>query len=491
MAPKISRRTALAGAIGAGTAAIAAPRAAAAAPTVVSADVIVVGGGLAGLSTARRLVAAGKEVLVLEARDRVGGRVKSMVNPVGTTVDLGAEFVGPTQDHILAMAAELGVRTIRTYDTGKNVYHRAGTRRLYDAGGILGPIPPDLGALEAGLAMVMLNDLAKEIPVGRPWEHRDAAELDASTYAEWVNKHSLTDGARFLLGLALSSALSVRPYEVSLLYWLNYVAAAGNETTVGTVQRLASTTGGAQESILEGGAQQIPIRMAAALGARVRLNSPVRSISQTATGVSVVTDTASYQAQRVVVAMSPAMNATIAFTPALPPARLQLSQRLPMGSIGKALTVYPTPFWRGQGLTGQAASDGGPIDITFDGSPTADGHGVLVGFISANEMRRLDNADEAQVKAECLAALVRYFGPQAANPIGFTLQRWDREEWSRGGPVGIAGPGVLSTLGPALREPHGRVHWAGTETADYWTGYMDGALRSGERVAAELLPLLS
>ncbi|GAA2530831.1 flavin monoamine oxidase family protein [Pilimelia columellifera] len=449
-------------------------------------DVAIVGAGLAGLTAARRLIRAGRRVTVLEARNRVGGRVLSVPTDDGPVVECGAEFVGPTQNRILALADEFEVATARTFDTGRNVYHRGGKLRRYHAAGPLGPIPPDIGAVEAAAAMLTLNRMARAMPVGAPWRHRHARRLDAQSVQEWINKRSFTPGARFLLSVAMSAALSAHPAEVSLLYWLNYIAAAGDENHPGTVQRLASTTGGAQESVLVGGAQRIPDAMAAELGERVRLGVAVRAVEQAGDTATVVADQLTVRARRVVVAMSPALSSTIVFTPTLPAARLQLAQRMPMGSVGKALAVYARPFWRARGLTGQAVSDQGPVDVTFDGTPPDTTAGVLVGFVSAEHMRRLDGADEDLVRAECLGSFVRYFGAAAATPTAFVLQRWDREQWSRGGPTGIAGPGTLSTLGPALREPCGLTHWAGAETADYWTGYMDGAVRSGERVADEV-----
>ena len=234
----------------------------------------------------------------------------------------------------------------------------------------------------------------------------------------------MTDSARYLLGLAGSATMSVRPHEVSMLYMLNYIASAGNEQNPG---------------------------------------------------------------RECVVGMSPAMLPTIDFAPALPANKLQLSQHYAMGSIAKVMAVYPTAFWREAGLTGQATSDQGPVDVTYDNSPEDGSVGILIGFISASEMRRLDNASPEQLEAATIECFARYFGDAARDHIDFGFMRWDGEEYSRGGPVATTRPGALTDLGSALREPCGAVHWAGTETADYWTGYMDGAVRSGERAAQEIL----
>ncbi|GGK27039.1 monoamine oxidase [Pilimelia terevasa] len=454
------------------------------------AQVAVVGAGLSGLAAARVLARAGRDVVVWEARPRVGGRVWSLPTAHGVPVDAGAEFVGPTQDRIRALVAECGLALAPTYDRGHHLYQRAGRRRRYRAGGRFGPIPPDPGVAEVALLVGAVNRLARAVPAGAPWRHPRAAEFDALTAQQWLGRRAFTPGAHFLSRLSLSSALSVPADEVSFLFWLHYVAGAGNATTPGTVQRLASTGGGAQESLVVGGAQEVAVRLAAALGDRVRLGTPVRALTQDAEGVTLAADDAALRAERVIVAMAPALTASIAFRPTLPAARLQLAQRMPMGAVGKVVAVYPTPFWRDSGLSGQALTDGGPVDVTFDSTPPGSARGVLTGFVSGAAMRRLDGVPADAVREACLPGLARLFGPAAGRPLEFLVQRWDREEWSRGGPTGVAGCGTLTAFGPALHAPCDRIHWAGTETAEYWAGYMDGAVRAGERAAREVMAAL-
>jgi monoamine oxidase len=158
-----------------------------------------------------------------------------------------------------------------------------------------------------------------------------------------------------------------------------------------------------------------------------------------------------------------------------------------MGSIGKAIAVYDTPFWRADGLNGQVVSDSGVVRSTFDNSPPDASYGALMGFIEADEMRAYDAASVDEVKAAVLKDYANYFGDKAKSPTSFVLQRWNNEGFSRGGPVAFAPPGVLTDYGTSLRKPVGGIHWAGTETSTYWNGYMDGAVRSGERVAKEVL----
>ncbi|MCP9954960.1 flavin monoamine oxidase family protein [Actinomadura madurae] len=466
------------------SAAAAPPAAARTAP--LGADVVIVGAGLAGLTAARDLVAAGRSVIVLEARERPGGRVYGMPLGDGTTNEGGAEFIGPTQDRIAALAQDMGVGTYPTYNTGKNVYYRNGKRSLYETDGILGAVPPDWGVVDLELALLRLGNMIKEVPVGEPWRAAKAEEWDAQTFHTWSRANTISSGARFLMDAFASSTLSVRSQEVSLLYVLNYAASAGNASTPGTIDRLINTKDGAQESRFVGGSQEVPIRLAARLGDIVRYNAPVRSIVTGSGGVTVTADGVTVSAERVIVAMSPAIADKIDYSPALPASRAQLTQRYPMGSVAKFVAVYDTPFWRADGLTGQAIADSGAIDATFDNSPPDGSRGILMGFMNQANMRRLDAAPADDVRAAGLDSFTKLFGSKAANPSLTGFQRWDNEMWSGGGPVGVAPPGALTAFGPALRAPCGPIHWAGTETSDYWTGYMDGAVRSGERVAKEV-----
>ncbi|WP_211359589.1 flavin monoamine oxidase family protein [Actinocorallia herbida] len=454
-------------------------------------DVCVVGGGLSGLTAARDLVAAGKSVVVLEGRDRAGGRVYGMTLGDGTVTEGGAEFIGPTQDRIAALAQSLGVQTFPTYNTGKNVYYRSNKRSTYATDGLLGAVPPDWGVVDLELAMTTLSGMAATITPGRPWTAAKAEEWDSQTFHTWSRLNTVSAGARFLFDAFISSTLSVRSKEVSLLYVLNYIASAGNAANAGNIDRLINTAGGGQELRITGGSQEIPLRLAAQLGDRVKLNTRVRRITLDGGPRALVeSDALQVSAKRVIVAMSPQQTASIEFRPGLPASRAQLIQRFPMGSVAKFVAVYPTPFWRADGLTGQAVADSGAIDATFDNSPADGSRGLLMGFVNQTNMRRLHGKSDAEIATACLASFVKLFGAQAAAPSHYAYHLWDADPFSGGGPTGIAAPGVLTEFGEALRAPHALIHWAGTETADFWTGYMDGAVRSGERAASEVVALV-
>jgi monoamine oxidase len=458
------------------------------------ADVAVVGAGLAGLTAARTLAAHGRSVLVLEARDRVGGR--TLNHPLGPSypgkvVEIGGEWVGPTQDHVLALAKELGIATFKTYNTGNNVYYANGTTTPYQSGGILGPVPPDPTAdAEVEAAIVQLNQMASTIPVKAPWTAPNAVAWDSQTLETWKQNNLHTTDGQALFDVGISAVFAAECRDISLLFGVFYTASATNETTAPDINRLFNTPNGAQDSRLVGGSQLISIKMAQQLGRRVLLDQPVRIIAQTGSGVKLTTDHVTVSAKQVIVTGPPSVTALIRYEPDLPWMRAQLTQRYPQGTVIKCEAVYDTPFWRAKGLTGQAVSLTGPVKVTFDNSPPDGKPGVLLGFIEGQAARQAAQLSPAARKAAVLQNFVTYFGPEAASPKGWIEKSWADEPWTRGCYVGFTPPGVLLDYGPAIRDPVGRIHWAGTETSDYWNGYMDGAVRSGERAAQEVLALL-
>jgi monoamine oxidase len=444
------------------------------------------------LTTALDVLAGGRSVVVLEARDRVGGRVRNLDVGGGVITEGGAEFIGPTQNRIAARAQEFGIQTYKTYNDGNNLYYRNGQRTPYASDGPLGAVPPDPSGLADALgALTKLNQMATEVPLDRPYDAPNAQAWDSQTFETWKQANTTTDSGRFLLDLAITSVFSCEPRDVSLLFVVFYIAGAGDENTPGDINKLVSTPGGAQESRIVGGTQLIPIAMAKKLGKRVVLKAPVRRIVQERSSVRVEADGVTALGQRVVIAAPPPMVQRMRFSPQLPPLRAQLLQRLPMGSVMKVHAVYDAPFWRNQGFTGQVTSDTGPVQATFDNTPPAGSPGILMGFVEASIARRLDSATDDEIRTEVLDNFALYFGPDAKNAVTkFMVTRWDPEEFTGGCPVCFTPPGVLLDYGAEIRKPVGRIHWAGTETSTYWNGYMDGAVRSGERVAKEILPLI-
>ncbi len=441
------------------------------------AQVIVVGAGLAGLTAARRLTEAGVSVLVVEARERVGGRTYTRPASDGTLLDLGGQWIGPTQQRMLALAEELGAATFKTYDTGNNVQYSGGQRQTYS-----GPIPTTdpLASADVIEAMLSLNMMAREVPLEAPWQAASAAEWDAQTVETWLQANVASEGARNLLELGVQAVFSAEPHDLSLLHFLFYVHSAGG------LMDLLGVTAGAQERRFHQGAQYVSLKLAERLGARVLLNTPVHTIAQDYSSVRVIADTLEVRAERVIVAIPPTLAGRLRYRPALPGYRDQYTQRIPMGTVIKVQCLYPTPFWRAAGLTGQASSDSGAVRITFDNTPERGAPGVLLGFIEGDDGRAWGRRSQEERRAAVLECLVRYFGAEAGEPLDYVEQSWAEEEYSRGCYAGYMPPGVWTAYGEAVRAPIGRIHWAGTETATIWNGYMEGAVQSGERAAAEV-----
>jgi monoamine oxidase len=424
--------------------------------------------------------------VLLEARDRVGGRVLNHTLANGSVIESGGAFVGPTQDHILALATELGVQTFKEYAQGDNVYVSGILTMRYT-----GTIPPDPTILpDAANIQLQVDTLSKQVPVDAPWAAAKAAEWDAKSVDTWIRENTVNPATANLLLSYFQPLVGADPREMSLLYLLWYIATAGNETNPGTFERSSGTSGGAQDSRIVGGSQLIPLRLAAQLGSIVTLNAPVRRIEQTADYVTVTSDLGQVRAGRVIVAVPPPLAAKIDWYPLLPPLHQQLLQRLPLGSLMKVDAVYGRPFWRDAGLSGMGLMDAGPVRATFDNSPPDASVGVLMAFIGGSTWRDWGNRPVTERQTAVLQAFAKIVGPQALTTIDYVEHDWTHERWSTGAPTSVAAPGVVYSYGAQIRQPVGRVHWAGTETATYWTGYMDGAVRAGERSAQEVLTLL-
>jgi len=443
-------------------------------------DVLVIGAGLSGLIVARDLVAAGRSVLVLEARDRVGGRLWS--DRIGAaTFDRGGQWVGPQQARLLALAAEHGVQVFPTHTTGRKLLE-LGSRRSSYAGTIPSlPLPALLGLQRA---MNAIERMRRRVPADAPHTAVQALEWDGETVESWKRRSIRCEGARHSLDVAIRTVFGAEPHEVSLLRFLAYASQAGG------LLPLVDTEGGAQEGRFVGGAQQLPQALAARLGDRVRLGEPVELLAQDAHGVSARTPAGVHRGRLAVVALAPALAGRLRYDPPLPVARDQLTQQAPMGATTKAFLLYRRTFWREAGLSGEAISTHGPASAWFDNTSHDGAQPALLGFVVGRPARDLAGLPEPAQRELLVAQAARLFGPEAAAPTDVVIQDWQREPWTRGCPVGNFAPGAMATLGPALRAPVGRLFWAGTETASVWAGYMEGAIEAGERAARELLAAL-
>lgn len=443
-------------------------------PETREADVVVVGAGLAGLAAARALARDGIECVVVEARDRVGGR--TLNHPIGDDkiVEVGGQWVGPTQTRVLELMGELGLESFPTHAQGEHLVEYRGALKRHK-----GTIPklPWRVLADFGQAQLKLDRMAKRVPADAPWTAPKAKEWDSQTLWSWMRRNVVSQAARDALSLGVEAVWAAQPEDISLLHALFYISSAGG------LDALWDTEGGAQDARIVGGSQLISIRMADELGDRVVLDSPVRRIEYEDDRVTVHADGLEVIGRRVIVAMPPTLTCRIAYDPPMPAMRDQLTQRIPQGAVIKCMAIYDRPFWRERGLTGQATSIEGPVKVMLDNSPPDGTPGVLLGFLEGNHARTLGAWDPARRRDAVIACFARLFGPEASNPVDYVDKSWADEEWTRGCYGCYMPPGAWTIYGPHLRAPVGPIHWAGAETATVWSGYMDGAVRSGDAAA--------
>ena len=445
----------------------------------IEADVCVVGAGYAGLTAAWRLQQAGRSVVVLEARDRVGGRAWTYQLDDGTPIDRGAGWLAPYHDAALRVAAELGVSTYKTWVKGKHLLVDGDRLRRYT--GLIPKISP-AAVLSIAWSQARTDRLSKKVPVDAPWDAPRASEWDAMSIADHLAHSGIrTEIGRDLYEMAVRGLFTGDLSDTSYLHLLWLVRAHHSLNNLFSIEK------GSQENLVAGGAGAMASRLADQLGAAVRLSAPVRRIAQGEDRVTVESDGATVVARHAIVSAPPALVLEIDFDPVLTPDRLELYRSAVAGPESKTLVVYDEPFWRGEGFSGQSAGPRSAAEVTLDASPATGRAGVLASFTFGEVATKYDQLDAAERRGLLLGELEQRFGARAADPVAVVETAWWHEEWTRGCSMAHLPPGVLTRLGPLLRKPFGQVHWAGTETSTTSHGAIDGAIRSGERAAAEVL----
>ncbi|MCU0356821.1 MAG: flavin monoamine oxidase family protein [Cyclobacteriaceae bacterium] len=442
-------------------------------------DCIIIGGGFSGLAAARSLHKAGKSFVLLEARDRVGGRTHTRYFDDGKYVDIGGQWIGPTQDRMYDLCREYGVEWYETYNEGRNLLDLNKVVKSYTG---LIPKMDVFSLINIDWVLKKLERMAKKIPLEAPWKAPHAHHLDSISLVAFIRRHCYTKSCYKVVRVGLETVFACEMNEISLLHALFYIRSGTN------LNVLLSIKDGAQQHRLKGGMQPLAEKMAATFSNHIRFQAPVREIHQEENHVRVVSDAGEFTARQVILAIPPVLLSSIRFTPELPLKKRQLLDKLSMGIVGKVFAVYEKPFWREAGFSGQVVADDHFLFQTlFDSSPAHGEYGVLLAFCIAHRAREFFSYEQDQRKALALNTFERYFGKEAAKPVHYADHSWAEEAWSRGCYAGIYPTGAWSNFHNTLAEPIGRVHFAGTETSDIWYGYIEGAVRSGERAAAEIL----
>jgi monoamine oxidase len=443
-------------------------------------DVIVIGAGYAGLTAARNLKRAGRNILLIEARDRVGGRIYTKWVDATTYVDLGGQWIGPNQQKMYELCKEYNTETFATFDKGKSSLYFLDQLKRYR--GLIPPLPI-FALLNLNKGIQRITRLSKQIVLEQPWLSPDAAVWDKMSAEDWIQRTMKNDKARSLFMVAFEAIFATHPANISMLHVLFYVKSGKDFDTLMNIKK------GAQQDRIMGGAQSVCNKMADELKEQLHLNKAVISISQNDDGVEVKGTDFLFEAKKIILAIPPAVAGKIHYEQALPENRVRLMQQQFMGNVVKCYAIYKKPFWRDGNLNGLSAMPDEFVSVTFDNSPKDGRKGILMGFALAEKAKQLMQFDEAKRKELVLGCFSKFLGDEALQCEIYLDHYFTDEAWSLGCYAGMMPPNSITTCGAALREPCGNIHWAGTETSDIWNGYMEGAVLSGERVSRELMHL--
>ncbi|KAL0934553.1 flavin containing amine oxidoreductase [Colletotrichum truncatum] len=443
-------------------------------------DCIVIGAGYSGLAAARLLKESDKKVLVLEARDRVGGRAKTIrLEKEGDYWDVGASFLGDQQDLMYGFAKEFDVTLFSPPADGKIVLAYRGKAHRYS--GLIPPLRP-WEVLDMGLFVRNFEKLCDTVNLEEPWKTPNADELDRITVHEWLKKQAWTQATIDMGSLAFEGVIGQNTSCISMLHAMFFWKGAVSFSSA------LSSDGGAQQHLVKGGGQLIAEKLRSYIGHDlIRLGEPVRAVSYTESVATIQTSKATYRARRIISAVPPPLVLKIDFEPRLPVEKITLLQNMPMGAYLKVFATYKTPFWREKGLTGESTNPTGFLNVTFDATPDPGCTPKLMGFITGTKAREFTSLSNDQRRHVALAGFASVFGQEALDPEEFFYHSMAEEEWASGCPFATPAPRMWTSLGEWMRKPIGAIHWAGTETSTKHFGYMEGAVFAGQRAAREVL----
>lgn len=450
-------------------------------------DVVIVGAGPSGLTAARELKKAGLSVAVLEARDRVGGRTWTDTID-GAVLEIGGQWVSPDQTALLELLDELGLKTYSRYREGESVYVGADGKRARYAGDSF-PVSESTGA-EMDKLIGILDGLAAEIGATEPWAHPKARELDTISFHHWLRRNSNDEEACNNIGLFIAGGMLTKPaHAFSALQAVLMAASAGSFSHLTDENFIL-------DKRVIGGMQQVSLLQAAELGDDVVLNSPVRTIhwgedpdDGTIGGqrVTAVSDRATVNARFVIMAVPPNLYSRVSFNPPLPRRQHQMHQHQSLGLVIKVHTVYSTPFWREDGLSGTGFGAGSLVQEVYDNTNHGDSRGTLVGFVSDEKADAVFELGAAERRRAVLESIAGFLGDRALEPEVYYESDWGSEEWTRGAYASSYDLGGLHRYGKDQHASVGPIYWSSSDLAAEGYQHVDGAVRMGQRTAARIV----
>jgi len=441
-------------------------------------DTVIVGAGVTGLTTAWRLTQAGQDVLVLEARDRTGGRLRTEDHN-GSDFEIGGQWVSPDQEALIALVAELGLETYSRFRDGESLYvDRAGVARRFTGEDL--PVDEQT-AKEIDRIIGVIDDLAALMDPDRPWEHPQAAELDRVSFDQWLLAQTDDVEARDNIALYLGPAMLTKPtWSFSALTAVLMSASAGSFTHLVDADFIL-------DKRVVGGLASVPSALAERLGDKVRLSADVTHVAWDADGATVTVNGEEVRATNVVLALPPTHVRRIRISPELPAEHRHAREHQSFGLVIKVQAEYDTPFWRGTGLSGTGFGPWQRVHEVYDNTLNGADKGTLVGFVSdvnADEVGRL--SDDAR-RARVLASLAAYFGEQALTPCTYVESDWQHQELTGGAYATSFDVGSLTRYGAKLHEPVGPIRFGSSDIAGHGFQHVDGAVRIGTRLAEQIL----
>lgn len=442
-------------------------------------QVIIIGAGFSGIAAAKKLHEAGIPFLVLEARERLGGRVYTKQIKEDLYLDFGGQWIGPSQDRMYALCEELGIHYYDTYDQGYNVLDI--NQQIKKFKGLI-PKMDFLSLINLDYVLKKLERLAKSIPLENPWLHPKALEFDSISLGAFIISHCKTSSCKKVLTLALETVFAAELNEVALLHALFYFKSGRDLNT------LINIKNGAQLHRIEGGMQCIVDAMAKPFIDKIIFNKPVEKIFTEGGKKKISGVDFSFTAEKIIMAIPPTLAGKINFYPMLSSAKKQLIDRIAMGQVGKCFMVYEKPFWRTSGFSGQAFADNNsPFQSMFDASPKDSKYGIILAFTIANRAKAYFENTKEKRKESMLRKLVAYFGKEAETPMFYEDFNMTDEAWSRGCYAGLYPTGAWTGFQDAYAKTENDIYWAGTEASKVWYGYIEGAVRAGEKAAEKII----